>query len=558
MDNNFLNLLFATILTTLIFFGWSYFDKKNSIKRENSKKQVIIQDHDEQKNLYQQKKAEYESDLRLKIESSTLTGSISLKGIRFDDLTLKHYKKTIEESSPFVDLLATNSEKSYFLEFGWISKNKDIILPNPNSIWKSNNEVLTPNTPIVLSWESPENIEFIVKISLDEYYLFKIDQLIKNNSNHTLQLSNYGLINTSRSDQENQSAMTILHEGFIGAINSSLEEYSYKKLHDSPNAKETFNNTKIDWIGITGKYWLTAFIPDKSLIYDANYQFANLLNKDRYQSDFISKPIQIDPNTEYKLTHRVFLGAKKVDLLDLYERQYDIKLFDRAIDFGWLYILTKPIFYALNLLYKYVGNFGISIMIFTVFIKLAMFSLSSKSHRAMKKIKELAPEIERIKTLYKDDKTKIHQETLALYKQKKVNPLSGCLPVILQIPVFFSLYKVLYITIEMRHAKFFGWIKDLSAQDPTNVFNLFGLLSFTPPNFLPHIGAWPIIMAITMFIQQRLNPKPADPTQALFMSFMPLIFLFMFSSFPAGLLIYWSWSNILSICQQLYLNKFAK
>ena len=364
-------------------------------------------------------------------------------------------------------------------------------------------------------------------------------------------MQSYGLINRKYIAVE--KAVNILHQGPIGCIDKNLKEYSYDDIKDKKSEK--FAASKVDWIGITDKYWLSSLIPDKSSNYSSNFNYALKQGTERYQVDFIS-PVQIiKPGENFSIKSRIFAGVKKVDLLDKYEKQYDIKLFDRAIDFGWFYIITKPVFYAMNFFYGYVGNFGVSILIVTVIIKLLMFTLANKSYRSMKKMKNLQPEIDRIKNLYSDDKARLNQEIMALYKKEKVNPVAGCLPILVQIPVFFSIYKVLYVTIEMRQAPFYGWIKDLSAPDPTTIFNLFGLLPFLPPSFLM-IGAWPILMAITMFLQQKMSPEPADPMQAQVMKFMPLIFLFMFSSFPVGLLIYWSWNNILSIIQQYYINKF--
>jgi YidC/Oxa1 family membrane protein insertase len=341
----------------------------------------------------------------------------------------------------------------------------------------------------------------------------------------------------------------------IGAVANELQEYSYDNIKDEK--KESFSNGIVNWLGITDKYWLAAFIPDGVENYGANYSYSSKSGRDQFQADFISNEKLIESGGSFELTHHLFAGPKKVDLLDKYENEYGIKLFDRAIDFGWFYILTKPIFNAMNFFYSYVGNFGISIMLVTILIKMFMFTLANKSYRSMKKMKKLQPEMERLKELYADDKARLNQEVMGLYKKEKVNPISGCLPLLVQIPVFFSIYKVLYVTIEMRHAPFFGWIKDLSAPDPTTLFNLFGLLPFTPPSFLM-IGVWPLIMAATMFLQQKMSPAPTDPVQAQVMKFMPLMFLFMFSSFPAGLLIYWSWNNVLSIVQQSYINKLDK
>lgn len=558
MNNNIVNLIAAIVLSLGIIFGWQYF----IVKPEQQKHQQIALQ--KAKDLKKKESTQLEATPvivekatqapRIKIDSNALSGSISLKGLRFDDLILKKYKQDLSENSPEVVLFSPSDTKdAYFAEIGWVSNLSNVKLPNNETIWNSDSEILTPEKPVNLFWVNEDGIKFLIAITVDENYLFTIEQTIVNNSNQELPVQSYGLINRKYTAVE--KAVNILHQGPIGCIDENLKECSYDDIKDKKSEK--FTVTKIDWIGITDKYWLTSLIPDKSSNYSSNFNYAVKQEVERYQVDFIS-PVQIvKPGENFSIKGRLFAGAKKVDLLDKYEKQYNIKLFDRAIDFGWFYIITKPVFYAMNFFYKYVGNFGISILIVTVIIKLLMFTLANKSYRSMKRMKNLQPEINRIKNLYGDDKARLNQEIMALYKKEKVNPVAGCLPILVQIPVFFSIYKVLYVTIEMRQAPFYGWIKDLSAPDPTSIFNLFGLLPFSPPSFLM-IGAWPILMAITMFLQQKMSPEPADPVQAQVMKFMPLVFLIMFSSFPAGLLIYWSWNNILSIIQQYYINKLDK
>jgi len=559
MNNNIVNLIAAIVLSLSIIFGWQYFIVKPEQKKQQQqvalqKAQNLKKTELKQLETIASPAQEINQAERIKIDSSSLTGSISLKGLRFDDLTLKKYKRDLSENSPEVVLFSpSNTENAYFAEIGFVSNLSNVKLPNNETIWNSDSEVLTPDKPVNLFWVNEDGVKFLVTITLDEDYLFTIEQTIVNNSNQELPVQSYGLINRKYTAVE--KAVNILHQGPIGSINENLKEYSYDDIKDKKSEK--FAASKVDWIGITDKYWLTSLIPDQSSNYNSNFNYAVKQGIERYQVDFIS-PVQIvKPGENFSIKGRLFAGAKKVDLLDKYEKQYNIKLFDRTIDFGWFYIITKPVFYAMNFFYKYVGNFGISILIVTVIIKLLMFTLANKSYRSMKKMKKLQPEIDRIKNLYGEDKARLNQEIMALYKKEKVNPVAGCLPILIQIPVFFSIYKVLYVTIEMRQAPFYGWIKDLSAPDPTTIFNLFGLLPFYPPSFLM-IGAWPILMAITMFLQQRMSPEPADPVQAQVMKFMPLIFLVMFSSFPAGLLIYWSWNNILSIIQQYYINKLDR
>ncbi len=562
MNYNITNLIAAIILSVAIVFGWQHFFERPRLKEiaENNKA------YNEQMALLKKKIPENKeikfidraetvnSSQRIKINSNALSGSIPLQGLRFDDLTLLRYKQNLDENSPSVELFSpSNSENSYFAEIGWRSNDLSINYPDNNTIWQADKETLGENETINFKWINQQNVKFNVSVTLDDNYLFTIKQSIENHSGRPISTQSYGLINRSY-EHKPDNMVNILHQGMIGAIKGELQEYSYDKIKDSK--KQSFSG-EVNWLGITDKYWLAAMIPDKSEQYSANYNYAIKIGVDKYQADFITNSKLIEDGGSFVITHHLFAGAKNVDLLDKYEQQYGIKLFDRAIDFGWFYILTKPIFNAMNFFYSYVGNFGISIMIVTILIKLVMFTLANKSYRSMKKMKKLQPEMMLLKELYAEDKARLNQEVMGLYKREKVNPISGCLPLLVQIPVFFSIYKVLYVTIEMRHAPFFGWIRDLSAPDPTTVFNLFGLLPFTSPSFLM-IGVWPLFMALTMYFQQKMSPQPADPVQAQVMKFMPLMFLFMFSGFPAGLLIYWSWNNILSIVQQSYINKLDK
>ncbi|KAJ6644955.1 Valine--tRNA ligase [Pseudolycoriella hygida] len=408
---------------------------------------------------------------RIRINSDVLSGSISLKGLRFDDLILLNYKQDLSRD-----------------KIGWLSNKENLDLPGSETIWQADSDEITPTKSVNLSWINPQGVKFLVTISMDNNYLFMINQTIVNNTDESISVQYYGLINRKYNAKE--KAVHILHQGPIGSIDGRLKECSFDDIKDKKSNK--FPQTSLEWIGITDKYWLAALVPDQVNAYSSNFNYELKNGVEKYQVDFISPIKEVEVGKEFSLSQKLFAGAKKVDLLDQYAKQYNIKLFDRAIDFG---------------------NFGISILIVTVIIKLLMFTLASKSYRSMKKMKNLQPEIERIRTLYADDKVRLNREIMTLYKKEKVNPITGCLPLIVQIPVFFSIYKVLYVTIEMRQAPFFGWIKDLSAPDPTSIFNLFGLLSFTPPSFLI-IGVWPIIMAITMFLQQKMSPEPADPVQA--------------------------------------------
>ncbi len=569
MNDNSKNLILAIAISILIMVGWQYFYERPRLAAiARSSKTTSFQNNkssDEARPVSSsannsisvpsiiKRDEEIASSKRVKIISSRLTGSISLKGARFDDITLNDYKETTAAGSKDAILLSpSNSNKAYFAEVGWVGVG-GAKLPSSDTIWSADKEELSPGQDVNLTWINEDNVKFVISLSLDNDYMFTIKQSVINNSNNSIALSPYGLINRNYSDQ--QKAVQILHQGPIGSFNGKLEDITFEDVKEKHNILIVSN--QIDWIGISDKYWLSAFIPDQSLTYKSSFSHSLQNSGDKYQIDFIGDQKVIDSGSSLIITNHLFTGAKKVDLLDKYEQEYNIRLFDRAIDFGMFYIITKPLFNILNFFYKYCGNFGVSILIVTVLIKLLMFGMASKSYRSMKKMKELQPEIDRLKTLYAEDKVRLNQEIMAMYKKENVNPVAGCLPLLIQIPVFFSLYKVLYVTIEMRHAPFFGWIRDLSAPDPTTIFNLFGLLPFTPPSFLM-LGVWPLLMGITMYLQQRMSPPPADEVQAQVMKFMPLMFLFMFSSFPAGLLIYWTWNNILSIIQQSYINHQSK
>ncbi len=563
MNNNNINIFAAVILSIAIIIGWQYFYEKPRIEKfeaENMQYQNTI----EKAREIQSVEAKADKSIvdrgeaitslnRVYFSNEAVLGSIALKGARIDDLQLKKYKQTIDPDSKDVELLSpSNTRGAYFAELGWLNNDGDDV-PNSNSIWQADKEKITTNETVNLFWVNRNGVKFILTISLDNDYLFNISQSVENNSNKPIVLQYYGLINKNL--PEKSQSYTILHEGPIGYINNKLEESDFEKIKDDKN--KIFTNTNIDWIGITDKYWLVSFIPQNNIDYTSNFSYGIKNAIDKFQVDFLAKSEIIAPNSVYSLNHKLFAGAKKLSLLEKYEKEFSIKLFDRAVDFGWLYIITKPLFYALDWFYKYTGNFGISILIVTIILKLSMFGFANKSYRSMKKMKALQPEMERLKNLYGDDKAKYNQEIMVLYKKQQVNPLSGCLPIIIQIPIFFAIYKVLYVTIEMRQAPFFGWIHDLSAPDPTNIFTLFGLLEWSPPSLM-HLGLWPIFMAMTMFLQQRMSPPPSDPAQAQVMKFMPFLFLFMFGNFPAGLLIYWTWSNLLSIMQQYYINKLDK
>jgi YidC/Oxa1 family membrane protein insertase len=487
---------------------------------------------------------------RLTIESKTVTGSISLVGARMDDLTLKNYRETIQPESKNISLLLPfGSNNPYYADFGWVSG--DTQVPNENTIWKSNNQTLTPKKPVILQWLNTDGVKFIQEISLDANFMFTINQRVENNGTKSATVYPFGRI--SRTGTPEITDFYILHEGMLGVFDDVLKEIDYDEIKDD---KLIQNKSKGGWIGITDKYWLTALIPDQNANIDTRFSDQIKKGVDNYQVDFRGDAQVIAPGAAAQASSKFFAGAKEAQLILDYRDQLNISRFDLAIDWGWFEFLTKPIFFALMYFTNYLGNMGLSILLLTVLIKLAFFPLANKSYRAMSKMKILQPEMVKIRERFKDDKAKMNQEVMQLYKREKANPAAGCLPILPQIPVFFALYKVVFVTIELRHAPFYGWIKDLSAADPVTPLNLFGLINWTPPEIMA-IGIWPIIMGVTMFIQQKLNPPPPDPMQAKIFMFLPIMFTFMLARFPAGLVIYWAWNNALSVLQQYVIMRQA-
>lgn len=498
------------------------------------------------------------SEARIRIQSSRLHGSIALKGARFDDLTLADYKISLEKGSPEVVLLSPQgATDTYFVDLGWLGNDNSLTLPDKDTVWQSADTELTPEKPVTFTWKNPEGVVFTRTISLDKNFLFTVSDSISNATSKEITLFPYGLINRTRPDVKSYA---VSHEGVVGVYGDVLEEHTYDELHKRFEKKEedgkfTFSGNG-GWMGIADKYWLTAMIPQQANELTATAQYyVNTQGQKRYQVHYRGAAQPVKAGETITLTRQLFAGAKEVELLDAYGEQLNIPLFDRAVDFGALYFLTRPIFTLLDYLYGFLGNFGVAIIVLTIFIKLLLFPLANKSYKSMARLKEHMPEMMKIKERYSHDKMKLNQEMMKFYSENRINPMSGCLPLLLQLPIFFAIYKVIFITIEMRHAPFIWWIKDLSAQDTTNILNLFGLLPFTPPLWLPQIGALALMFAITMAIQQRLSPPPTDPTQKMVMRLMPWVLVFLFASFPAGLLVYWVWSNILSIIQQYIITR---
>jgi YidC/Oxa1 family membrane protein insertase len=490
---------------------------------------------------------------RVGIDTPALEGSINLTGGRFDDLKLRRYRETTDPHSPEIVLLSpAASEHPYFAEFGWLnSAGAQAPVPGPDTVWKQvQGDKLSPGHDIELSYDNGAGLTFTRRISVDQNYMFTVTDAVANHGTSPVTLYPYGLVN--RQNLPNTTHYWVVHEGFVGVLGGILKDPTYADLAKN-NDLQTFNSTG-GWLGITDKYWMAAAIPPQNDQFSATYKAYDFNGTKAYQSDFRMMPEVVAPNGAQSLTYHLFAGAKIVNLVNQYEQTLGIQRFDMAIDWGWFAFITKPMFQAIDLLYRFVGNFGIAILIFTVFVKALFFPLANASYRSMSKMKKLQPEMERLRERFKNDKVQQQQALMQLYQKEKVNPVSGCLPMLIQIPVFFSLYKVLLVTIDMRHAPFFGWIKDLSAADPTSVFNLFGLIPWMPPQYLM-IGVFPLIMGLTMWLQTNLNPPPADPAQQKIFGFMPLIFTFMMANFPVGLVIYWSCNNTLSIIQQVVIMR---
>ncbi len=498
-----------------------------------------------------------ETAKRIVIDAPLVRGSFSLRGARLDDVILTGYKESLDDHSDNIHFLQkTGSDMPFFAEFGWSSSDASQLMPTDESLWSADRDVLAPSSPVTLTWENGQGLTFTRQISINDDYLFTFEDSVTSTLASDIKLYPYGLVR--RHGTPATTGMYILHEGPLGVFDETLKEEDYGDVRDAgENGIKVTPETVGGWVGITDKYWLAALLPTQSKRY--NFRFQHLAgNNDRYQVDFIDPEGMLLSNGGIITSQsRLFAGAKKVALLDYYADQLNIPNFDLAIDFGWFYFLTKPFFYAINWLFGVFGNFGLAVLGFTVIVKLIFFPLANKSYRSMAKMRLLAPKLQTLRERFGDDRMKLNQEMMALYKAEKVNPAAGCLPVLLQIPVFFALYKVLFVTIEMRHAPFFGWVADLSAPDPTSIFNLFGLLPYSV-SFLPaflQLGVWPILMGISMFLQMRLNPAPPDPIQAKVFQFMPIFFTFLLATFPAGLVIYWTWNNLLSMAQQWFIMK---
>ena len=536
----------------IIIYGLFFAPPPPDPKKINNEKNNIVESTSEAPSLDQNvevskisRNEAIENEDRVQFENSTVIGSISLVGASIDDLTFKKYTNTLNGDDNVVLLNPKKVEDGYYIETGWATANKNINLPNSKTIWTiEGNNKLTPNSPIKLSWTNDQNIKFIKDISIDDQYLFKVNQTIINNSEKTYNFYPYGQI--IRNLAPEIIDFFILHEGLIGVFDDQLVEEDYDDIEE----KKFSINADKGWLGITDKYWITSLIPQENRKFRTDFDYKN-----KFRANFIeTSATEIGANETKSNEIKIIIAAKEVDIIDGYAENLNISKYDLAIDWGWFYFLVKPLFFVIDYFFKLTGNFGIAIILITICIRIVFFPLANYSFKSMAKMKVLQPEMTRLKELHKEDKMKLQQEMMALYKKEKVNPVSGCLPIFIQIPFFFAIYKVLFVTLEMRHQPFYGWIKDLSERDPTSIFNLFGLIPWDPPSFLL-IGVWPCLMGLSMYLQQKLNPTPPDPIQAKIFAFFPLFLTVILAPFPSGLVIYWTINNILTMAQQYVIIK---
>ena len=550
------NVVFAIALSFAVLFGWSVIFETPQIEEQKKLEQTQGSEKTDNKNtdapspnvnIEKEKVLNISRDdaiksvKRVNFENENVKGSISLKGFLIDDILFKKYNTEVNSSEKVKYLNPSETNDGYFVETGWAASNTtNTPLPTKNSIWKVvGNNKLSVGNPVTAEWNNKSGLTFRKKIELDEKFLFKVTQEVQNNSSQRVELYPYAQI--TRNQDPDVVDFYILHEGFIGVFDEDLQEEGYDDIKE----KKKEYSAGEGWLGITDKYWLTALVPEKNQPFKGEFTYKN-----GFKANYIqNKPVVVQPSGSGISESKVFIAAKEVKVIDGYAETEGINKFDLTIDWGWFYFFTKPLFFIMNYLFELTKNFGIAIVLVTAAVRLLFFPLANYSFRSMAKMKILQPELLRLKELHKEDKVKLQQEMMALYKREKVNPLSGCLPILIQIPFFFAIYKMLFISLEMRHQPFFGWIKDLSAQDPTSIFNFFGLIPWDPPSFLI-IGAWPIMMGATMYLQQKLNPTPPDPIQAKIFMFFPLFLTIILAPFPSGLVVYWTINNILTIAQQ--------
>tara|TARA_B100000900_G_scaffold236812_1_gene201102 strand:+ start:175 stop:1857 length:1683 start_codon:yes stop_codon:yes gene_type:complete len=548
------NVIAAIALSTAVIVLYSlFFVPEQPVKNQNlSEKEKIEQNNNDVPSLEKKESIvkisrdeALKENKRIKFENNNIIGSISLKGASIDDLTFKNYKENLNDDKNVTLLGPRNIDEGYLIESGFVTTDKNIDIPNSDTIWSvKDNDQLTNQSPVKLSWTNKQGLTFEKEISLDDKYLFTIKQKVINATNKKYDFYSYGQI--IRNQIPEIIDFLILHEGLIATLDDELIEEDYDDIQE----KKFTKIAQKGWLGIGDKYWITSLIPPKNTEFKTTFDYKN-----KFRANFISTdPILLNEKSSIEEELQIIVAAKRVDVIDGYAKTLKIDKFDLAIDWGFLYFITKPLFFAIDYFFNLLGNYGLAIIAVTICIRLVFFPLANFSFRSMAKMKALQPEMVRLKELHKDDKMKLQQAMMALYKKEKVNPMSGCAPILVQIPVFFALYKVLFVTIEMRQMPFYGWIHDLSERDPTSLFNLFGLLPYDVPSFLV-IGAWPVAMGVSMWIQQKLNPAPTDAMQAKIFAFFPLFLTVILAPFPSGLVIYWTVNNILTMLQQVYIMK---
>ena len=569
MDNN-RNLILAIVLSAAVLFGWQYFVAGPQMKAEQQKQHELAMEKGAEAKpgsltvktaqisaIVSRSAAIKASGGRIVIATPTVDGTLSLKGARFDDLQLRHYHETVNPKSPEIVLLSPSATAfPYYAVYGWVGAPGDSVkLPDDQSEWRqTGGRVLAPDHPVQLTWNNGEGLVFTRTIAVDDQYMFTVSDSVENKSNKTHTLYPYAYVARDGVPVEKQHYWA-LHEGFVGVAGGSLKDAKYDDFKDAGTPPQNFQSTG-GWLGITDKYWMAAVVPPQNAAFDGNFRGTPYRDTKAYQADYRLGAMTVQPGKSIAVTQRLFAGAKVVSVIQNYEKALGIAKFDYAIDWGWYSFFTRPMFWILDKSYTFLGNFGLAILLLTVIIRAALFPLANAGFKQMTRMKKLQPEMDRIKTQYGDDKVAQQQAMMALYQREKVNPVSGCLPMLIQIPIMFSLYKVFLVTIEMYHAPFYGWVHDLSAPDPTSWINLFGLLPFDPHAILPgflaflSIGIWPILLGVTQWVQTKLNPAPADPVQAQMFGYMPILFTFMFASLPSGLVIYYAWSNFLTLLQQ--------
>ena len=536
----------AVILLYTLFFAPPPVTQESIAEKNKTEQSSDAPSLDQKENITEisREQALSESE-RIQFENQSIIGSISLKGAAIDDLTFKEYNVVLNGDEKVNLLAPRNAQEGYLIESGFITTDKNVKIPNSNSIWSvSGNKKLTAESPIKLTWTNDQGITFEKEISIDDKFLFTVKQRVINSTNNKYDFYSYGQI--IRNEAPEITNFYILHEGLVATLDDELIEEDYDDIEE----KKFSRTAQKGWLGIGDKYWITSLIPPKGKEFKTTFDYKN-----KFRANFVAtEPLELNSNSSIEDKMQIIVAAKRVDVIDGYAETLKIDKFDLTIDWGFLYFITKPLFFGIDYFFKLLGNYGLAIIAITICIRLAFFPLANFSFRSMAKMKALTPEMTRLKELHKDDKMKLQQAMMALYKKEKVNPMSGCLPILVQIPVFFALYKVLFVTIEMRHMPFYGWIQDLSERDPTSLFNLFGLLPYDVPSFLM-IGAWPIAMGISMFVQMKLNPAPTDPMQAKIFMFFPLFLTIILAPFPAGLVIYWTVNNILTMAQQVFIMK---